>query len=72
MGRKREFSNLAELTIRTLLISIRSCKRERYKLCDGIIIPNLKGYSFLNYKKVEDYAEKGYRAAEEFFNGRAL
>jgi len=59
--------NWAEITLRTFLIAVRAHKAAKYPLCDLLIVPELKGLGFLNYKRVKEYVEVGYRAAEKAF-----
>jgi len=58
-------SNWVETTLRSFLISVRFHKVVKYKFCDLLVIPNLDNLGFINYKRVEEYVERGYRAAKE-------
>jgi len=64
----RGVSNWIETVLRSFLISIRFHKREKYKLCDLVVVPKFKNLGFVNYKRVEDYVAEGYRAAKEAFS----
>ena len=54
--------------LRSFLISIIFHKREKYKLCDLVVVPKFKNLGFVNYKRVEDYVAEGYRAVKETFS----
>ena len=65
LGEVDRLDNLFEVFFRTLLISIRREKVSKYPLCNLLIIPDLKGFSFVHYRRVEEYVERGYTAAVE-------
>ena len=65
LGEVKRLDNLLEVFFRTLLISLRWNKVSKYPLCDLLIVPDLRGFSFVNYRRAEDYAERGYTAAVE-------
>ena len=57
--------NAVEVTLRSFVIAVRHHKVEKFKLCDYLIQPDFRGLGFLNYKKVEEFVEVGYKAAKE-------
>ncbi len=65
LGEVESLDNLLEVFFRTLLISLRWNKVSKYPLCDLLIIPDLKGLGFVNYRRVQEYARRGYEAALE-------
>ena len=65
LGEVEKLDNLIEVFFRTLLISLRWNKVSKYPLCDLLIIPDLRGFSFVNYRRAQEYAERGYKATIE-------
>jgi len=60
-----EPKNFVEITFRSFLIAVRNHKKEKEKLCDIILKPELGDLGFINYLKVEEFVERGYRKAEK-------
>jgi len=65
LGEVEKLNNLLEVFFRTLLISLRWNKVSKYPLCDLLIVPDLRGFSFVNYRRAQEYAERGYKATME-------
>ncbi len=61
-------SGWIETTIRSFLISIRHHKVAKYRLCDLVLVPAVSRLGFVNYKRVDEYVEAGYREAEKFLS----
>ncbi|HIP98421.1 MAG TPA: hypothetical protein EYH37_03555, partial [Aquifex aeolicus] len=66
LGEKEKFSSPVDVAIRSLFIALRGIKLQKYTLCDRVLIPDLRGYSFVNYRAVDKLVEKGFECGVEF------
>ena len=60
---EREPTNVISILIRSFLLAVRSNVNKSKDMCDIVIEPDLRGYSYLDVGKMEEIYEIGYRSA---------
>ncbi len=60
---EREPTNVISILIRSFLLAVRSNVNKSKEMCDIVIEPDLRGYSYLDVGKMDEIYEIGYRSA---------
>ncbi len=59
-----ELGSLLGVLQRSFSVAIEGAEREQRKLAQVVIMPDLKGFSAVDYLKTDELSERGYQAAE--------
>jgi len=60
---EKEPKNIISILMRSFMLAVRSSVNKSKEMCDIVIEPDLRGYSYFDVNKMDEIYEIGYRSA---------